>query len=144
MTSGQASNVAKSRFEQNVQLPFELEVEYDNGPLLTPPDDAIWARVKIVDGDGEQLSLGSSKHFRTMGLMIVQLFGPLGTGDADLREIADQIATGVDGNGINLFRSVKADGLTWRTPSVTNVGRSENWWQINVTCPFYYEDFAQE
>jgi hypothetical protein len=140
VTSLEVANVVRARFERYIQVPFDIFVAYDNAPVdENQLDGKLWARCTMVDGDGEQLTLGKTKRFRTYGALVVQVFGPIGSGDAGIREVVDEIDQGVDENNICLFRSVKADGLTWRTPSITNVGASGKWWQINVTCPFYYE-----
>jgi hypothetical protein len=146
MTSLEAANFARQRFEDFVQTPFDLAVDYDNAPTFTPPDDAVWCRVTFLDGEANQITLGRQKRFHNFAMMTVQVFGPRGKGDARIREIVDKLVSGYEDDNadpkVSLFRAVKINGLTWRTPSVTNAGNSGAYFQFNVNCPLYYEDFA--
>jgi hypothetical protein len=60
---------------------------------------------------------------------------PSQSGDGDALELSDKIK--------KLFRSVTVNGITWRTPSLGTVGRDEQWWVTNVSCPFYFDDLDE-
>jgi hypothetical protein len=105
----------------------DLITEYDN-VKTEHPKDGIWARVNIRPSVTSQTEIGNPVTFRTLGVMIVQLFAPFDTGDRDLLVLADKIVT--------VFRRVTADGVTYRTPTVLSIGRNKEWWQVNVNCPF--------
>ena len=124
-----------SRFDALITVAESLQdkVEHDNAEF-TKPDEALWVRFTIKHGESVQLSFGSTKRFRFPGVAIAQVFMPQQKGDAEAVIMADKIATA--------FRSVTAAGVTYRTPSVMNIGRVANEYQVNVTCPFYSDEIV--
>ena len=133
-------NNIQKRFEAFDEFPIvwdnapdpRLEADADSGvnPLRT------WIRLTVLVGEANQTQLGTVKVFRTVGVMTAQIFTILGIGNAEGYQIADRIA--------DLFRSVSADGVVYRTPTVQNIGRTNDWWQINVSCPFYSDLTIEE
>lgn len=105
----------------------DLPTEYDN-IAIQHPKDAVWARVNVQSTVTRQTEIGNPITFRTLGLIIVQLFSPFNTGDNDILTLADKV--------VLAFRRVTADGVTYRTPTVQTIGRTKEWWQVNVNCPF--------
>ena len=135
MTSEAIANAIRSRFKTQVADVVPLPTQYDNHD--TPnPDNAKWCRLTIKTGETFQVSLGApgSQRERTHGVVIAQLFGPLGDGDGDLRDIADAVRVA--------FRRVTDTGVTFRTPSIHEQGLLGDSWQINVVCPFYADDIG--
>lgn len=107
-----------------------LATAYDNN-TFDPASKPLWCRLTIKPGQSEQMSIGApgANRFRNPGVMFAQLFVPDGTGDKVILAMADIIANG--------FRSVAVTGITYMTPSITTVGRTEKWYQVNVTVPYY-------
>jgi hypothetical protein len=131
MTFADAAKEIRERFDINFAQAKEVPVEYPNVPF-TPPPSGVWARFRILWGDSFQATLGSAKRFRTPGILEVQIFESVQKGDGCSLELGDVIKT--------LFRSTTVNGITWRTPSLATVGRDEQWWQTNVSCPFYFDE----
>jgi hypothetical protein len=133
MTHEDAANAIRQRFDQNVASVEELTVEYPNSPLAKAPSDSMWCRFAINWGDSNQVTLGAQKRHRTVGIDD-QFKSSLRFRRATVTPLAlgDRIK--------KLFRSVTVNGITWRTPSLASVGRDEQWWQTNVSCPFYFDD----
>jgi len=104
---------------------------YDNAPD-PKHDKEPWARVNVSYGQSRLLELGARPSYRTVGALVAQLFFPVESGDGDALEMADVVATA--------FRRVTASGLRFTVPSIKNVGRSDSWWQVNVTCPFQCDE----
>lgn len=129
------ANTIRTRFKTQVADTQSLLTQYDNQDF-TPPNQTVWARLTILPGESFQVSNGgpNGKRFRTPGIMIVQIFLPFGQGDKAGLELADVIKTA--------FRSKNVDSITYRTPSVSTVGKTGPWWQINVRCPFYNDDIG--
>lgn len=129
------ANTIRSRFETQIATPESLVTQYDN-QSLDNPDNEIWCRLTIKSGETTQESIGapSSNRDRTSGVMIAQLFAPIGKGDGDLKELAETIRAA--------FKRVTQDGVTFRTPSIYEQGTREGMWQINVVCPFYSDDIG--
>jgi len=135
MTSEAIANAIRSRFKSQVADVLELPTHYDNHKFDNP-DNAKWCRLTIKTGETFQMSIGSpdGQRERTHGVMIAQLFGPIGEGDGELREIADAVRAA--------FRRVTDTGVTFRTPSAHEQGLFSDSWQINVVCPFYADDIG--
>lgn len=140
-TAVQAMQAIQSRFDTLIQTPESLIVEYDNkkavgsdGVVVDQPDDAVWCRVTIDEGEAKHISLGrtGAKSSRTPGVFFVQIFSPINKGEIAARTLVDLIKTN--------FRLVNASGITWKEPSSRKIGRSGAWWQVNVDCPFHYEN----
>lgn len=136
MTIETIANSIRSRFGTTVEDVESVTVHYDNEPFESPGDSA-WIRCHIVFGEAVRRSLGSSSsRYRSVGVMMANIYTPIGKGDKAGLAIAETVR--------DAFRSVTADGISYRVPSVIPVGRSDNgkWWQINVNCPFYFDELV--
>lgn len=93
----------------------------------TPP----WSRLSVLPGGAEQASIGSpgSNRFRSRGVVVVSLFVPYNEGDDALVMAADAVAVA--------FRVRTVGSVVFQTPKPVRVGRSGDWWQWNVVCPWY-------
>ena len=124
-------NVIRERFKVQIADVHSLITQYDN-QVLDTPSNVMWARLEIDDDETEQVDFGSSsKRYRTKGIAVVKLFQPLGEGDKDIREMADFI--------LSEFRTVTDTGVVFVTPRKVTVGRRDDFWQVNVIIPFYYD-----
>ena len=108
------------------------QVQYDNDGSFSPPKDEVWARLHLLPGVDAQQDLGDAKTTRSPGLMVVQLFAPLRIGTDAMKKVAQLIRAE--------FKQQTANGVTWRTPFPTNLGRVRDGWQYNVTCPYFSDD----
>ena len=106
-----------------------------------PPENGIWARIVIQAADSSRIELGGQvAHRRTVGLLVVQLFAPVNSGDGDVLELAETAAA--------IFRDqrVTLDGGTgdmlFREPTVRPVGSNAQdnddatYYQVNVNIPY--------
>lgn len=131
------ANAIRARFKALIASPNSIKVKYDNflrvvdknGTEWDQPQDEIWAKVEVHEADSRQVALGNQKGFRTAGVMLARLYGPLGLGDKTLRVLADKI--------VSNFRCVTENSIVWRSPSIRIFGRIEGWWMVNVSCPWY-------
>ncbi len=130
MSNHQAIHDAiRSRYGTLIEDAESLPSIYDNQDEDNV-DDALWARVWILDGDSKQKTLGSpTRRYRTVGILTVILKDVIGKGDRDILIMADKVK--------DAFISVTDTGVVYQTPSVKVIGRQENWWQVNVECPWY-------
>jgi hypothetical protein len=135
MTKTEITNAIRSRFETQIADVLSLVTQYDN-QSADKPDKVQWCRLTIITGETMQASIGnpSGQRFRTPGIMIAQIFCPIGAGDSGLWDLADSIESA--------FRCVTDTGVTFKTPYSTKIGKTGNEWQINVTCPFYADDIG--
>lgn len=123
----------RSRFKAEVADAQSVPTQYDGDRQFTPPEDARWARWTVLPGESQMVEL-AGKNYRTRGVAIAQVFVPLDRGVQPALALADQIKTA--------FRSVEQGGVHFRTPSIANAGRDEQWLRVNVTCPWYADDVA--
>lgn len=136
MSWEKAQNAIRTRFRDQVETPQSLagKVQYDNVEL-EKPQDTEWIRFTVLQGASLAASIGS-KRFRNTGVAIAQVFTPVGKGDKDAVSLADVVR--------GQFRAVTVSGVgvsvTFRTPSLTRVGRDGKWHQINVSCPFFWDE----
>ena len=110
-----------------------MPIQYDNHETdKAEYPDPIWVRVSVLPSDSKHVGTGTVGRFRVTGTMIVQIFQELGKGTADTLSVLDTIR--------DAFTSITEDGITWRVPTVNNIGRSGTWWQTNIVCPFYSDN----
>lgn len=128
----------QGRWYTEVEVALSVQTEYPNhGDGFTPPDDgSIWARLTVLPGDSFMGSFGApgSNLFRTPGVIEAQFFAKPATSWAALLDKASSAA--------NAFRAVNVGSMVYLTPRVTTVGLVQNWWQVNVTCPFHRDEYA--
>lgn len=107
-------------------------VHYPNAPF-EPPSGAPWARLTILPGEGQRMSLGggASRLRRWVGVVTIQVFVPLGTGDAAITALCDAAALLLDETKL-----LASGPIRFGTPSMRVIGRDGSWWQQNVSCPF--------
>lgn len=132
VSSEDASNVAVNEARSFLDAEGVPHTQ-DNAPL---PENAgrddLWARITVLPGSSAQASIGSSPLHRTDSVLSVQLFAQLNRGSGGVGTLAGKVQ--------RKFRSLLVGGLTFRSPSVRRVGRSGEYWQVNVSCPFYHEE----
>ena len=134
MTVDALHNTIRGRFQTVVATPLSLPTAYDNA-AFTRPQAAPWARWTVLPGESFQASFGgATNRYRTPGVAVAQLFVPIETGDKVALEMAQAVKAA--------FRGVAVGGVTFREPSVTRVGRVDDEYQINVTCPWQADDIA--
>lgn len=105
-------------------------VSYPNVDF-TPPVDAAWVQFSLLGGAAQQVDLGTTATFRNIGVIVVQIFVPTGSGVAVAMGHADSAAA--------IFRRASFSGVTCRAPAIRRVGvdDSDTWYQVNVEIPFY-------
>ena len=143
MRFAQIAGAIRARFSTEwPQLRPSAPVAYDN-TAFDPTRDALdaggrnlasWVRLTIIPGDGFQASLGTPRVWRATGIVVVQVFSPLGEGDGSAYSLADDVAA--------IFRGVTVQGVVFRAPSLTHIGPDGAWYQINVATPFQVNDTA--
>lgn len=99
-----------------------------------PPEDAEpWARATIQHVTGAQASLtgglGTTKY-RANGLVIVQVFAPVGDGRRELYELAEGV--------VNAYRAARLP-VWFRNVRMNEIGKDGQFEQINVIGEFEYD-----
>ena len=134
MISAAIASAVRSKFKSDVADPKGLPTQYDNRMSNQPEGDGkTWCRLTVLPGNSNQAtavnSTSGGQMFRSSGVFVAQLFTSLDAGDEGILTLADDVA--------KAFRATTHQGVTFRTPSVSRVGRAGKWWQVNVTVPWY-------
>lgn len=130
-TGGEIEAAIRSRFATLIEAVTPVLVQYDNDPHEPPASGTMWVRWSILRGETVSVESGLGR-FRTPGLGIAMIFSPVERGDAQSHALSRSIMTA--------FRAVSSQGISYGIPYATVVGRSDWWWQINVSCPFYADE----
>ena len=120
----------RARFKAEVADAASVSVAYPNAPFTRPTDQSAWVRLSILDGDSNQIELehNAGSTYRRAGVVVAQIFTALEQSTGAAMDLADTVAAA--------FRRVHAASIIYRVPSVTTIGLSDGWWQVNVTCPW--------
>jgi hypothetical protein len=109
---------------------------YENVKGAKPTAQAAWARLTVRHGPSAQASLsgatGTSRYERS-GILTAQIFIPNGEGLALGYSLAKTV--------IDAFEGKATPRQVWfRNATVNEVGPSEEWFQMNVTIGFTYDE----
>jgi len=116
---------AESIFEPTYVLQFGNE-------QVTPPQGSAWVRGTVQEGESRTVEIGSQKTIRNRGVLLLQCFAPILTGDSALYALLDV--------AVNGYRNKTDSGVLYRTPSLQPLRRDGEWWQRNVNVPYYFDD----
>ena len=133
MTTQLAHQALRDRFDSMVRDVLGIVAIHDNDGT-TEPSSGLRARVKVVDSESAQSQVGP--EFRTTGAMQAEFKDDVRTGMAAL-----------DAAGQLTKVSFRADEVTFAggkivflAPSIENIGVVSGSFQVNVFCPYWYEE----
>lgn len=131
------ATIIKEYFDKEISFPENLTTLYDNdGEDIPSSINLIWARLTVREGESLQRSIGAPvKNYRTTGFTFVQLYSEIGVGDDSIRKLADTIKS-------KFTTTTIKECVVFRTPSINPIGRIQGWWQVNVNCPFYFDNLT--
>ena len=110
MTLTEIRNAVISRMAAQTAIASDA-VDYPNGPVFDPSNRDSWARLTNI-----------------AGLLIIQLFVPVGSGTLLISRTADQLT--------ELFE-FKDDGkLSYFAVSAVPAGETDGWLQLNLQIPY--------
>jgi hypothetical protein len=102
---------------------------------FTKPQNSKWIRCTIKPGGSATVCIGSQKRYRMPGVVILQIFVPIGTDDTVLNT-----AVGIAMLGFAYIDLAVGDSeghiVKFVAPYPTDIGRVGGEYQINVTLPF--------
>jgi len=96
------------------------------------PPSGPWVRFNVLDGEGSWRSIGSpgSNLAGYVGVVVIQIFVPLLSGESTARDYADDAAAIFQGQVIGGIRFSPA------TVQILNTSLADGWHQINVSISF--------
>jgi hypothetical protein len=136
MSATALTNAVRTRVHSEIESDPTLElagVVYDN-LKAKKGQQAPWLRVSTLLGEAEQVTIGNpgGNIHRTPGVLSINIHDDPGIGEGRAYKIADAIRLA--------FLEKSADGVRYRTPTITRIGRADRWWIVNVSIPFVYDD----
>jgi hypothetical protein len=88
----------------------------------------------LLDGEANQVSLGTSPRHRHAGVFVMQIFVPEASGTQTARAYADTLAAVFRGQQ---FSAGSSGLITCRSPSLRSIGARGGWCQFNVVVPWH-------
>lgn len=79
MTFTEIRNAVISRMAAQTAIASDA-VDYPNGPVFDPSNRDIWARLTNIAGQAGATEIGDGPVVHRTGLLIIQLFVPVGSG----------------------------------------------------------------
>lgn len=107
------------------------QILMDNQPEKNIDEKRAWARFQINPGDGEQRGLSSGIRVFRVGMIILQIFVPKGTGSRNAYTIAQ--------NFMAIFwrwRVGSPSGKIQAEVGFTRPGGDDSFFQVNATIPY--------
>jgi len=118
------------RFKDNFST---TPIAYENVEFKVDTD-VDWVRLSVQNGDSNQVSMGTpAVANRFVGIIFVQIYTRAGRGTATALSIAQEVS--------DIWRNKQFDGITCRAPDINHLGVEGSWFQINVSCEFFYDEF---
>ncbi len=135
MNHAAISNIIRARVATQIATGLAIPVAYDNVQFV-PPNSGSYIQASVIFGQSQQVSLGGpgQKRFRHIGLLTINIFAPVNTGDGAMLGTAGSVEA--------LFRAVTVSGVVFQVPNVLRVGQDGKYYQIAVQCPFYADDIG--
>lgn len=104
------------------------DIKYENVDLDTSTLTE-YVAIAIREGQSVQFSLGASGTYTSPGIVIISIFTRRSIGTKTARTLADQAAA--------IFRGDQTTAVRFRVPSGSVVQNNTDWFQYNITVPFY-------
>ncbi|HDK7109382.1 TPA: electron transfer flavoprotein subunit beta [Klebsiella pneumoniae] len=127
MTLTEIRNAVISRMAAQTAIASDA-VDYPNGPVFDPSNRDIWARLTNIAGQAGATEIGDGPVVHRTGLLIIQLFVPVGSGTLLISRTADKIR--------ELFEFQDDGRLSYFAVSCYDAGEADGWYQINLNIPY--------
>lgn len=137
MSFEQHREYIEGRFNTNFAT-ATTPVQYDNVDFLVSGTSTLksnkgldeWCRLTIIPGNTTNQTVGATRQ-RSIGVITVQVFTKSGTGSDRARALSDSIKT--------VFENKSFNGVRTHATSISRIGDSDGYLQINVSTPFYVD-----
>ena len=125
-----AQNAAiRSRF--HTSWGTDPPVKYENADF-TPPANATFVELDIVDGPQAPVSLGNTTLYRNFGIISINIYVPLNIGTAAINGYADTIAA--------IFRGAQFSSISCRNVGFNTIGEIDGRFVKNVSIEFFRDE----
>lgn len=110
------------------------KIAWDN-VSYSPIEGQAWVRFSVQNNLSNFVSVGGPNvKVRKYGIVFVQVFTPEGNGTLLSDQIVDNVVNSLEAEQLT-------SGFTLQESSVQNIGNSNGWYQVNVSTPFYYDEY---
>jgi|GEM_PF-4124629 hypothetical protein len=135
ITHEDVADAIRSTFETEIEIAETVYVQYDNEPdkftdSLLAQGGGVWIEHSILWG--ESIKVENPGTWRHVGVMQCKIYSEVDKGTAAGLAMYEKIK--------DAFRKTTVDGVTFTTPSLTQVGRSGKWWVLIADTPFHAND----
>ncbi|MGT8759776.1 phage tail terminator-like protein [Klebsiella oxytoca] len=127
MTLTEIRNAVISRMAAQTAIASDA-VDYPNGPVFDPSNRDIWARLTNIAGQAGTNEIGAGPVVHRTGVLIIQLFVPVGSGTLLISQTADQLT--------QHFEFQNDGRLSYFAVSVVPAGETDGWLQLNLQIPY--------
>ncbi|MDT7451264.1 phage tail terminator-like protein [Citrobacter koseri] len=127
MTLTEIRNAVITRMTAQTAI-AKSDVTYPNGPTFDPTGKSIWARFTNVSGQAGANEIGAGPVVHRTGVLIIQLFVPVGSGSLLISQTADQLT--------QLFEFQDDGRLSYFAVSAIPAGETDGWSQLNLQIPY--------
>ncbi|ATM21087.1 phage tail terminator-like protein [Raoultella ornithinolytica] len=127
MTLTEIRNAVISRMTAQTAIASDA-VDYPNGPVFDPSGRNIWARFTNISGQAGANEIGAGPVVQRTGVLIIQLFVPVGAGTLLTTQTADKLT--------DLFEFQDDGRLSYFAVSAVPAGEADGWSQLNLQIPY--------
>lgn len=127
MTLTEIRNAVISRMAAQTAIASDA-VDYPNGPVFDPSGRSIWARLTNISGQAGATEIGAGPVVHRTGVLIIQLFVPVGSGTLLTTQTADKLT--------ELFEFQDDGRLSYFAVSAVPAGEADGWSQLNLQIPY--------
>lgn len=127
MTLTEIRNAVISRMTAQTAI-AQKDVDYPNGPIFDPSGRSIWARLTNIPGMAGANEIGAGPTVHRTGVLIIQLFVPVGSGSLLITQTADKLT--------ELFEFQDDGRLSYFAVSAVPAGETDGWLQLNIQIPY--------
>ncbi|EMO9462455.1 phage tail terminator-like protein [Raoultella ornithinolytica] len=127
MTLTEIRNAVISRMTAQTAIASDA-VDYPNGPVFDPTGRNIWARFTDISGQAGATEIGAGPVVQRTGVLIIQLFVPVGAGTLLISQAADKLT--------ELFEFQDDGRLSYFAVSAVPAGETDGWSQLNLQIPY--------
>ncbi|MRT52075.1 MULTISPECIES: phage tail terminator-like protein [Enterobacteriaceae] len=127
MTLTEIRNAVISRMAAQTAIASDA-VDYPNGPVFDPSGRSIWARLANISGQAGATEIGAGPVVHRTGVLIIQLFVPVGSGTLLTTQTADKLT--------ELFEFQDDGKLSYFAVSAVPAGETDGWSQLNLQIPY--------
>lgn len=133
MTSAARATIAQALSAALVAASPTIEIQPDGNDGFTPPNNATWARLTFLDGAKTIAAYGGTGNlWRGPLLAYVDIFTPLGIGDAEAVDLCEAVRAAA--------RAITSPGLTLRSFQTGPEGISEGWFRKQQIVVFDHSE----